>query len=96
MLLLAGGWITPEIVHGTEEAISGQPPEQFVQLRFEQGLRNGVIHVEVMRGGMVSAPKVLSLWSHAGAGLVPSCLLCPPGPGTWRLPTRVLLCCWQV
>ena len=51
--------MVPEVSFGLEDGVDGQPVAQpFVELRFEQGLRNGLIHLEIVRGGMISAVKV--------------------------------------
>ncbi|KAK9807981.1 hypothetical protein WJX73_010366 [Symbiochloris irregularis] len=63
-----GSWVSPAITFGLEANVDGQPvPQPYAELRFEQGMRNGLIHVEVMRGGMTSASKPILLLDSAVA-----------------------------
>ena len=48
-------------MRGHDDDSSGFGLEQSVELRFPPGMKNGVMHVEVVRGGMVSACKVWAL-----------------------------------
>lgn len=67
LLLLPGSWVSPAISFGLEDEVDGQPdPQPYAELHFERGMRNGLIHVEVMRGGMTSASKVCPFLAHPG------------------------------